>query len=210
MNVRESRKKETVQSILDAGALEFAENGYEGARVDRIADRAGVNKAMIYYHIGDKEALYARVLHEVFGDTAARMAENIGRAEGPIDKIRAYLMSIGQTLEIHPHLIRIMMRELASGGRHLPKIVAGDLISIIGLISDVIKQGYRRGKFKDMDPIVLHLMVMGGISYYRASGPIRNMYSAILEEPSNGTGDENVFDLLGKIERIILSALTVG
>ena len=79
-----------------------------------------------------------------------------------------------------------------------------NIFSFIGLISDIIKQGYRRGKFKDMDPIVLHLMVMGGISYYRASGPIRNMYSAILEEPSNGTGDENVFDLLGKIERIIL------
>ncbi|UCD89581.1 MAG: TetR/AcrR family transcriptional regulator [Desulfobacterales bacterium] len=207
MNARENRKKETVRRIIDTAARIFAESGYEGARVDQIADRAGVNKAMIYYHIGNKKALYTRVLHDVLGATAARMADNINGAVTPVEKIRAYILSIGQTLEAHPHLLHIMMRELASGGSHLPEIVAGDLASIIGQISGIIKQGHRQGEFKDVDPLVLHLMVMGGISYYKVSHPVRLKYSALMGEYANRKSDENVFDLLGKVEKIILSAL---
>jgi AcrR family transcriptional regulator len=47
--------------ILAAAAAEFAERGFAGARVDRIARRARVNKAMIYYHFASKQRLY-RVL----------------------------------------------------------------------------------------------------------------------------------------------------
>ncbi|MCD6588326.1 MAG: helix-turn-helix transcriptional regulator, partial [Candidatus Fermentibacteraceae bacterium] len=56
-----STKKMGEKSILDAAAEEFAEKGFSGARVDEIARRAGINKAMLYYRIGDKEELYRRV-----------------------------------------------------------------------------------------------------------------------------------------------------
>ena len=49
-------------AILDAASAEFAERGFAGARVDEIAARAGVNKAMLYYRIGDKQTLYNAVL----------------------------------------------------------------------------------------------------------------------------------------------------
>ncbi|CAB5081986.1 Transcriptional regulator, AcrR family [Olavius algarvensis associated proteobacterium Delta 3] len=208
MNTREARKEKTVQCILDTAAQVFAETGYEGARMDNIADRAGVNKAMIYYHIGNKEALYTRVLHDVLGDTAVRMAENINRADTPTDKIHAYVQSIGRTVEIHPHLPRIMMREFASGGLHLPEVVVKDLASIIGLVRDVIQEGCSRGEFTDVDPLILHLMVMGGIGYFKTSGPFRRKYSALMEGLSDRTGEAGVVDLIGEIERIVLSALT--
>jgi AcrR family transcriptional regulator len=207
MNVKETRKKETVRRILDAAAQVFAEIGYQGARIDRIASRAGVNKAMIYYHIGDKKALYTRVLHEVFRGTAAHMADNINRAETPLAKIKAYIHSIGETLEKHPQLPHIMMRELASGGLDLPELVVHDLASIIRSISTVIMEGRTRGEFLDVDPLVLHLMVIGGIAYYQASAPLRLKYSHMMEELIEDKADKNGFDLLSQIERIILSAL---
>lgn len=205
---RKTRKKETIDRIVEAAASIFAETGYEGARVDEIADRAGVNKAMIYYHIGDKKALYTRVLHEVFGDTAERMAGNINRAATPVEKIRAYIHSIGQTLENHPHLPRIMMRELASGGLNLPEIVAGDLASIIGLVGEVIKQGNIQGIFKSFDPLVLHLMVMGGISYFRASEPVRLKFTALMGVDSPKPEKDEI-GMLREVEKIILAALSV-
>jgi AcrR family transcriptional regulator len=208
VNIRETRKKETIRRILDAAALVFAETGYQGARVDRIANRAGVNKAMIYYHIGDKKALYTRVLHEVFSGMAAHMADNINRAETPLGKIKAYIQSIGQTVEKHPHLPHIMMRELASGGLNLPEIVVHDLAAIIKSISAVIMEGRARGKFLDVNPFVLHLMVIGGIAYYQASDPIRLRYFGLTEELFEDKSDENGFDLLNEIERIIIGALT--
>ena len=50
---------------------------------------AGVNKAMIYYRIGDKKALYAKVLHEVIGDTAERIACNIKEDQSPEEKFNS-------------------------------------------------------------------------------------------------------------------------
>jgi AcrR family transcriptional regulator len=69
---RPDRPGETSEAILKAATEIFSEAGYDGARVDEIARRAGVNKASLYYHIGDKKALYTRVLKNVFGDADAR------------------------------------------------------------------------------------------------------------------------------------------
>ena len=45
--------------ILDAATLEFSLNGLAGARTERIAEAAGVNKALLYYYFQGKEALYS-------------------------------------------------------------------------------------------------------------------------------------------------------
>jgi len=56
----------TKQRILSAAESEFAEKGIFGARVDRIAEQAGVNKRMLYAHFTNKEKLYSAVLTEVY------------------------------------------------------------------------------------------------------------------------------------------------
>ncbi|NDU79447.1 TetR family transcriptional regulator, partial [Actinomadura sp. DSM 109109] len=64
----------TSAAILAAAVREFTERGYEGARVDNIARRAGVNKRMLYHYFGNKEALYVAVLEGSYA--AIRMAEH--------------------------------------------------------------------------------------------------------------------------------------
>ena len=60
------KRNDTVRRILDRAAEVFSQKGFDGARMDEIARRASVNKASIYYHIGDKDTLYAQVLHDHF------------------------------------------------------------------------------------------------------------------------------------------------
>ncbi|MEV5965392.1 TetR family transcriptional regulator [Kribbella sp. NPDC051952] len=50
--------------LLRAATEEFAEYGLAGARIDRIADRAGANKRLIYVYFGDKDALFDAVVDE--------------------------------------------------------------------------------------------------------------------------------------------------
>jgi len=52
----------TRRNILSAAIDEFASNGYAGARIDRIAARAEVNKRMIYHHFGGKRVVFEAVL----------------------------------------------------------------------------------------------------------------------------------------------------
>ena len=59
-------------AIFRAAAHEFARRGYDAAGVDRIAARAHVNKAMLYYHYGSKQGLYVEVLRDMFRAVGAR------------------------------------------------------------------------------------------------------------------------------------------
>lgn len=59
--------------LLAAGTEEFAEHGFAGARIDRIAQRAGANKRLIYLYYGDKDGLFAAVLQREI----ARLAEQV-------------------------------------------------------------------------------------------------------------------------------------
>src|SRR6188508_810807 len=55
-------------TILAAARDEFAEFGLGGARMDRIAERAGLNKRLIYYYFEDKEKLFQAVLEQAYRD----------------------------------------------------------------------------------------------------------------------------------------------
>jgi AcrR family transcriptional regulator len=69
--VTEERQRDADRSqstILAAARDEFAEYGLGGARMDRIAERAGLNKRLIYYYFSDKEALFQAVLEQAYRD----------------------------------------------------------------------------------------------------------------------------------------------
>ena len=90
-NKIDQKRIEQVDTILRAATAVFAELGYAGARVDEIARRAGVNKATIYYRIGDKRELYARALHTVISDLGERLSQSLNKEKDPIENIKTYL-----------------------------------------------------------------------------------------------------------------------
>ena len=85
--IKKNRKKDKSKiydQILASATKEFADKGFAGARMDGIARQATINKAMIYYHISDKEALYNTVLNSTFGNMAAVMSKNILLDKEPV------------------------------------------------------------------------------------------------------------------------------
>jgi AcrR family transcriptional regulator len=76
----------------------------------------------MYYHIGDKKALYGAVIHRVVGSAARRLAAGIEAAGSPEEKIRVYIATLAAVFDENPQMPRIMMREMASGGRNLPGV----------------------------------------------------------------------------------------
>ena len=76
----------TKARIFQAAADEFAARGFDGARMDKIAELAGINKRMIYVYWGDKQELYREILrqkvqamHEVFTTDWGSPADNLVR-----------------------------------------------------------------------------------------------------------------------------------
>ena len=103
--------EETKRQILLAAETEFSEKGLSGARVDEIAARAKVNKALLYQHFGNKEELYKTVLETVYG-RLTRLEEQIIRQRGSCaEEIRAFVQSYFRFLKENPTYVRMVMWE---------------------------------------------------------------------------------------------------
>jgi len=80
--------------IISAAAEVFAEKGFEGARVDEIARRAGINKAMLYYHLGDKKALYGAVLQQFLSGAWREAEEAVRASQSSDERLRALVRTV--------------------------------------------------------------------------------------------------------------------
>jgi TetR/AcrR family transcriptional regulator len=196
----------TVECILDAATNVFSESGFAGARVDEIARRAGVNKATLYYHIGDKKALYAEVIHRVIGTAAKMLSDGIKGSRKPEDKIRTYLRTLAKTFDKNPQMPRIMMRELASGGKDLPEVFFQDLFSIFRTLSGIIEEGTTKGAFIDTLPLMVHFMAIGGTIIYKTMAPILLSVQQVPDELKGLDGDVTGM-IAEEIEKLILRAI---
>ncbi len=108
----------TKSRLLEAAGEEFAEKGFELARVRAICDRAGANLAAINYHFGDKEHLYVEVLREAHRCGLDPQGERFDRRLLPAERLRTFIhhfldrvLAMNQP-EDWQH--RLMMREMLS------------------------------------------------------------------------------------------------
>src|SRR5208283_5279948 len=98
-------------AILHAAVAEFAEFGIAGARTDRIARTAGVNKALLYYYFDDKEAIYEAVLDHVFGGLRERVMPVLESRLAPREKLLQYIGSYFDYIAANPHFPRVVQSE---------------------------------------------------------------------------------------------------
>ena len=200
------RRHQTIDRILQAATKEFAEAGFAGARVDEIAKSAGVNKATLYYHIGDKKALYAQVVHHLFGNAVEQFNLNITATQSPEGNLKAFIQTIAGMVDRHPEVAAIMLREQASGGKHFPEMVAQDLAQIIGILTEILDAGVRSGTFRETVPFIVHMMIIGAIVLFKMTAPIRAKLAplvATFEKMSTNVSGQ----VAAEIEMLILNAV---
>jgi AcrR family transcriptional regulator len=78
---KSDRRPDSRSAILAAAAEEFAERGYDGTRMEHVADRAGFNKALVYKHFASREGLFEAVLDALFAkrqEIRRQLPENVG------------------------------------------------------------------------------------------------------------------------------------
>lgn len=159
--------------ILAAATEVFATIGFAGARVDEIAARAGVNKAMLYYHVGDKDKLYATVLTDTIERVPVALRAAIERVETPAEKLQCLLDTLASLGTSNPHFVPIMLREIASGGATLPDQMLARMAGVFRVVADVLAAGVKRKAFRRTDPLLTHVSLVGSMMFLVASQPIR-------------------------------------
>ena len=182
------RSEASREKLLAAAEAVFAENGFDGARIDVIAERAGLNKTLIFRYFGDKVGLYMAVIRRTRRDTAV-LQERLLRpfldetlvADGR--KVRALfieaLRSVFEILREHPLLLRILVWEHAEGWHtfaqsfSLPDLE--DLVRIRNALADIQRAGWLR---TDIDPLLLLIIIEQMFWSYLTSLPFYQMLSA--------------------------------
>jgi TetR/AcrR family transcriptional regulator len=161
-------KRDSKAQIFAAAAAEFAEHGYAAAGVDRIAAKARVNKAMLYYHFGSKADLYRDVLQDMFRALAARARAIAEGPAQPLEKLDTWVATIVEEASARPHFPPIMLRELASGGEHLDADTLKILGSIYGAVRHIISEGQASGEFRAVNPLLVHFTVIPTVIFFLA------------------------------------------
>jgi len=163
----------TADAILDAVTGVFAEKGYNGARVDELASAAGVNKATLYYQIGDKEALYHAVLERVIRRIADTIENDVTATADCEEQIRRFITLFAASIEETEELAPILLREIVSGGRNLPDKALQQMGRIFNALTTALDCGIKSGRFRQVNVFMLHMMIVGSLNLYAVNEPIR-------------------------------------
>lgn len=206
--VRKTRDADASRArVFGAAAEEFAAHGFEGAKVDRIAERAGMNKAMLYYHFTDKAALYRAVVGDMFASTAAAMGTLRERGGSPEEQLSAFIDVIAREGQLRPHFPAIWLRELADGGRHLGEANFGDIFGIVSTLAGILKDGEAVGRFNPMTPFMVQMGIVGPLFMFLATAPMRERLKARMPVAPTVVPPEQ---LVNYVKSMTLGALTAG
>src|SRR5262245_9188461 len=161
----------TRQALIEAGTALFAERGYDGAKVDEIARRAHVNKAMISYHFAGKRGLYNAILAEDFAWVLDKLAE-LDREPLPADiKLSRFISIFGSLHTRRPGFSPMMLRESMSAGRYIDPALLPTLSRVFASVQSIVAQGIAEGVFRDADPLFTHHTVIGALAFFFAARP---------------------------------------
>src|SRR5262245_17397072 len=167
------RAGSTRDRLIAAAAAEFATRGFDGAKVDRIAARARINKAMLYYHFDGKAALYRDILREMFDAVGASVAEVRKAGGSPEDQIRSFIRAVAREALTRPNFPAIWLREIAEGGRHIDASIAVLMRRILDTLVEILAEGRASGVFVNAHPLVTQMGIVAPLLLFAASASLR-------------------------------------
>ena len=168
----EERQRDADRSqntILAAARDEFAAYGLGGARMDRIAERAGLNKRLIYYYFEDKEKLFQAVLEQAYREIRAEEQALHLLDLDPATAVRRLVEFTWNYYLRHPEFMTLLNSANLHKGRHLAgSRRAQELNSpLVETLGAVLERGRREGSFRGgVDPVQLYVSIAGMAYFY--------------------------------------------
>lgn len=151
--------------ILAAATTEFVLQGYKGATVQSIADRASLPKANILYYFKNKENIY----HAVLEHTLEMWDEGIGDidpSEGPKAAIEKFIEAKVRMSFNHPEASKIYAMEIIQGAQHLKEFARTYQRQWVREKAKLFQQWIDNGEMADVDPVHLIFLIWSSTQHY--------------------------------------------
>lgn len=157
------------QAILTAALDEFSRHGLAGARMDRIASQADVNKRLIYYYFTSKDDLFLAVLENAYVNIREAEKHLHLRDLAPPLALRRLTEFTWDYYIAHPEFMTLLNSENLHQGRHLAKSERiRDLNSpLIETLGEILERGRKEGIFRGgIDAVQLYVSIAGMAYFY--------------------------------------------
>jgi TetR/AcrR family transcriptional regulator len=179
------------EAILNAAEVVFAEHGFDGARIDAIAEVAGYNKSLLFHYYGDKLGLYTAVLQRVdqqANELQARLLAPLladERLTSDASKFRTFLRTVIRLvfdfLIEHPHVLRMLAWEGAEGWQTFGKIASQFSSDDVQLFRRLLRKAQEAGVIRPgREPYMMFSIAYATCLSYLTFSPILEM--AFFEE----------------------------
>ncbi|WP_058912549.1 TetR/AcrR family transcriptional regulator [Entomohabitans teleogrylli] len=157
------------EKLLLCAINEFAEYGYEGARVDNIVKAANCSKQTVYHHFGNKENLFIEVLEYSWNDIREKERHIDFSGLSPVQSMEKFIDFTWDYFVQNPWFIKIIHSENQSRGEHYKKSLRLPEInhSHLELMEGLLEEGKKQNIFKqDIDPLQVNISLAALGGYY--------------------------------------------
>src|SRR3954453_18077808 len=158
--------------ILEAARGEFAQRGF-AARLQDIAERAGLTHPTLLYHFGSKERLYAAVIEEAMHDWAAMTDSLVAVAPVGFERVAALVRAGMEFFATHHDFVVIWRREAIEGGGRLEAAMAEHMRPFLERAVAFQRREIEAGRLRDHDPVELMQLVYGAVSTFFSDAGFR-------------------------------------
>lgn len=170
----------TEQKIIDAAELVFHEKGFDGARMQEIADKANINKGLLHYYFKSKDALF----DAIFKMALKRMSGNIHsilKMEITLEeKIDLIIDSYLNLLLRNSSLPRFVITEInKDSDRFIKKYLKGEIDNVFNQFIASVKKEIDAGKIKPIDPKHLFMNMISMILFPFVGKPMIQVLIAV-------------------------------
>jgi TetR/AcrR family transcriptional regulator len=166
---------QTRAAIQRAAEGVFAQAGLAGARMDVIAAKAGVNKALLYYYFKSKEKLYEAVLEDHFNEFNRQALEVLASPGSAREVLLRYVGLHFDFISARRRHAPLFQQFVSAGGRLSKTLVKKYFTPRTEAVNALLERGMREGEFRRADRFHAAISLVALIVFYFSAAPVLEM-----------------------------------
>lgn len=169
--MNEIKKDNTEEKILDAAQSVFVKKGMDGARMQEIANEAGINKALLHYYFRTKEKLFEAIFKSVFSQILPNLMDMV-YSDVPFDeKLEHFIDRYISILMKNPFIPTFILKEMNRDPDFLASILKNSGLQPHKIFA-IFEKEMESGKIRKMDPRDLLVNILGLCIFPIAAKPL--------------------------------------
>lgn len=168
----ENKELDTEGKILEAAKKVFVMKGFDGTRMQEIADEAGINKALLHYYFRSKELLFEAILNDVFKSFLPKVFSTMASEISFKEKIEFFCHTYIDMLKQNPYIPLFIMQEMNRNPGKLVHFMTSNINFKPELVFMMIQNEVNKGVIKPIMPQQLMINILSLCIFPIAARPM--------------------------------------